>query len=554
MSTMRFSFNGFRRGDLPPARFWMASVWLVGLGLAGSTMAAPPTIKSLFPPTVSRGETVSVKIEGSYAGWPVTPLVDGEGVTVECEETKGQLKVTAAADAAPGVCLVRIADTAGISAARPLIVGVLPSQVEKEPNDTLEKSQPVANASIICGQLARSGDLDVFRLTLTHGQTLVAALQAKNVLGSPLDAVLQICTPDGFVLDQNDDERGLDPSLVFPVPADGDYMVRVFGFPETPNSTIGFAGGGDYFYRLTLTTGAYLDHTLPLAVPAQQPSEVEAGGWNLPPAQVRLPVAATTDQPFVSAFLSEAAGVVTLPVRDMACPIAAASSREQPQPLAVPSTVSGRLDGENREHVFAIEALKAKPLQITVEAYGLGYPLDPQVRVLDEAGKVLSEVDDVSKQFDSSLLFRAPADGTYRVVIRDLHGRGGTRFVYRMMVEESQPDVALTVKEDAYTVEVGKPLEVSVTVDRRAGFDKEIELTADGLPEGLTASVEKSAAKGDTAKLVKIKLTATAPCAAGRFRIVGRLPEDLPPRFATRADDALALPPTQLWVMAIAGK
>ena len=41
-------------------------------------------------------------------------------------------------------------------------------------------------------------------------------------------------------------------------------------------------------YRLTLTTGGFVDHTLPLAVQAGQPAEVALFGWNLPSAAAKV--------------------------------------------------------------------------------------------------------------------------------------------------------------------------------------------------------------------------------------------------------------------------
>ena len=84
------------------------------------------------------------------------------------------------------------------------------------------------------------------------------------------DATLQILSPVGFVLAQNDDERGVDPLLAFTAPTAGAYVVRTFAFPPTANSSINFAGGDAFVYRLTLTTEAFVDAALPMAVRANE--------------------------------------------------------------------------------------------------------------------------------------------------------------------------------------------------------------------------------------------------------------------------------------------
>ena len=74
---------------------------------------------------------------------------------------------------------------------------------------------------------------------------------------------------------------------------------------------------------------------------------------------------------------------------------------------------------------------------------------------------------------------------------------------------------------ESFVLPAGKPLEIAVTVERSGGFDEEIEITAQGLPEGVTAAPVKSLGKGDTAKQVKLALTASGGPHAIGLRIVG---------------------------------
>ena len=91
---------------------------------------------------------------------------------------------------------------------------------------------------------------------MKKGQTLVASLEANRTLRSPMDAMLQIVSADGFVLDENNDFHGLDPQIAFTAKKDGTYIARVYAFPSSPDSSIRFFGSDACIYRLTLTTGA----------------------------------------------------------------------------------------------------------------------------------------------------------------------------------------------------------------------------------------------------------------------------------------------------------
>src|SRR5262249_13830383 len=178
---------------------------------------------------------------------------------------------------------LRLFDEAGASSLRPFVIGALPEVVEAEPNDEPQGPQRLGvAAATVNGRLAKAGDVDGFAVPLLQGETLVADLAANRVLGSPMDAVLQVVSPQGFVLAQNDDDTGRDPRIIFDAPASGTYVVRLFAFPAKPDSRIQFAGGSTFLYRLTLTTGGFLDHAFPMAVGREGLQEVEAVGWNIP--------------------------------------------------------------------------------------------------------------------------------------------------------------------------------------------------------------------------------------------------------------------------------
>jgi hypothetical protein len=130
---------------------------------------------------------------------------------------------------------------------------------------------------------------------------------------------------------------------------------------------------------------------------------------------------------------------------------------------------------------------------------------------------------------EAELTFNAPADGDYRLAVRDLHRQGGPRFVYRITAGPPQSGFALKLAADAFTLAAGKSVEIPITVGRQGGFSEEIEVSLANLPEGITAEPVKSAGKGDSAKAVKLKLTATPDASFnGPIRIIGRTPGESP--------------------------
>jgi hypothetical protein len=458
---------------------------------------------------------VTVTAAGDFSNWPLNVWADRTGLTATCEKDKGKLSIHVAQDAVPGIYWLRLFGSDGASTLKAFIVGTLPEIAESEPNDAPDKPQSVEPRIVVNGKLAKGGDVDGYRVELKQGQTLVASLQANSVLGSPMDAVLQVCdlverpygpqesrSVEAYTIAQNHDAVGLDPQLVFQAPRDGQYLIRLFAFPATPDSTIRFAGGDDYVYRLTLTTGGFVDHALPLALPAQE-KNVNLEGWNLPPGAGAVSAAAAVpksdpmsppDSTLQWLWRTGAAGAIPVSRVEQGNVVVCQDSKPVSDPLQVtlPVSISGRLAENAAIHSFAFEAKKGQTLRLSVVAKALGFPTDAVISILDEAGKVLTDADDTGRDDrDPQIDFAVPADGSYRVTVRDLHGRGGLRFVYRLTIAATQPDFSLSLAGDSFVKEKRKPLEIPVTVTVRDGLREAIEITAIGLPPGVTAEPVK---------------------------------------------------------------
>ena len=94
----------------------------------------------------------------------------------------------------------------------------------------------------------------------------------------------------------------------------------------------------------------------------------------------------------------------------------------------------------------------------------------------------------------------APADGTYRVLVRDLYNRGSPRFVYRLAIRREQPDFRLAalapfpvnpqqqqVGPWSTLLRKGSSESLQVLAFRRDGFNENIEVTAEGLPPAIVS-------------------------------------------------------------------
>jgi hypothetical protein len=495
-----------------------------------SPAAAAPTLTYLFPAGAQRGTTVEVTAGGTFPHWPVHAWSDDEGISVKAASAKGKLSISVAADVKPGAYWIRLYDDQGASSLRPFLVGNLPEVLEQEPNDDPRKPQVLDSSSVtINGRLSKPEDVDGYAVKLRKGQTLIASLEANRTLGSPIDALLQIVSADGFVLEQNHDYHDLDPQIVFTVPKDGTYLVRTFGFPAVPDAAIRFTGSELCIYRLTLTTGAFVDHAYPLAVARSHPGQVELVGWNIPAEARKFAVGVNNGRD--EAILSDArlANSVSVRLEPHATAVKVEpNDRQHPQPVTLPITITGRLDPPGQIDVFEFSAHKGQKLSFQLESRGLAFPLDAVLRLTDEEGKRLAQngVEGGRRApiTDPTLTFTVPKDGAYRLEVSDLYREGGLRYVYRLMATLAEPAFELTLAADHFEMKPGQPLNIPVTVERRNGFDQPIEFTVEGLPEGVTVAPMKSMPTGASAKSVTLRLTAGAGPASVPIRVVGRTP------------------------------
>ena len=482
------------------------AVLLVSTGVA---IAAPPSVTGLFPSGAATESTAEITVTGKLNQPGTEVWTKHPGLSFEIPESGEAFKVTVAADAPAGLAWLRFHNADGAASLVPFVIGTLREQTESEPNNDLKKAARLEGPRVINAKLGQGGDVDVFAIDLKKGQTLVSVIDANWRLAAPVDCVLQVLAPNGAVVEQVDDDRGNDPQLAVTATVDGTWYVRVFGFPAAPNSSIGFAGAATYRYRLTMTTGPYATHAIPSVVNAET-GKLRLGGWNLSESLAGpLDVAADRDATMPFSHPSLPAEVPLARTENAVAVETEPCSREKPLQIAIGTVACGTVDEPGDEDSYAFTAKKGQRLQFRVESRSLGYPLDAQLRLIDSTGKQLAVNDDSGRNvFDPLLKFNVPADGDYRICLRDLFDNGGFRFAYRLFCEEQKPDVQLAVKSDAFTVRQTEELSIPVTVTRSNGFAEELSIELTGLPEGLTCEPVKSEAKGDSSKAVTLKFKA----------------------------------------------
>ncbi len=493
---------------MTPCRISSAVVLLTVL--ASRSLGQAPAITGIFPAGAQAGATVTLQVTGK-PGENLRVWSDCDGVTLDQQDDKIQLHV--ANHATLGPCLLRFYNSHGATKLFPFVVGASAELTETEPNNRVAEANRMESAIVANGVLSRGGDVDVFALRVRSGETLVADICASR-LGSPMDPVLQLLDETGNVLAQNDDSHGTDSQIVFEAPRDATLLARVFAFPATPNSSIGFAGGPDFVYRLTLTRGPFLDHAMPLLVNEVSPDLIRLVGWPRDHELQTQVLAVHTDTVRLTA--PGAANTIDAAIVSHPCVIEDAA----PTSLTPPFSITGTISQAGEVDQFKLRCQKG-PLQLSVRAQGVFSPLDPLLQVFDSSGKLLREVDDISRsERDIATVLAIPKDGDYIIRVTDRFGHGGPRFLYAVTCESPEPKYRASVSADAFTHTAGGETAVQVTIERLNGFSAPVQVTARDLPEGLTCDPVTSPGKGAMATSVKLVIKGrTSASMSGPFQI-----------------------------------
>ena len=492
-----------------------------------------------------------------------------------------QFQVKIAPDVPPGLYEVRAAGGAyGVTNPRAFVVSNLAEVAETEPNNTLAQANEVPLGAWINGRSEPARDVDCFRFAAKAGQKLVFDCWAERI-DSRLDGTLEIYGPDGRQLAQSRDVERHDPVLIFQVPADGQYVLKVYDFQ--------YQGTSEFVYRVSVSDAPHIDFIFPPSgrpgtkatytlyganLPGSQPAEgVSLAGRPLEKlnVEIELPgdeVSRVTRNWEAPVFATEAlldaatyklgspagsSNPVSIVLAGHEVVTEQESNEPAPQRVTVPCETVGQFGQAGDVDVFEFEARKDQAIWIDVYSHRLGLPTDPllvvqQVTVDDKGAESVKELvaqDDPGTNVaaldfntttsDPVLRFVAPADGKYRVVLRDLYGenRGGPELIYRLVLRGDEPDFRLIALPEfplngqqapnVWTSRLAKGGTDSLRLYalRKDGFNGEIEVLVEGLPEGVTCPPTYLGPGQSTVSLV-FSATEQAADFVGPLKITGR--------------------------------
>jgi nucleotide-binding universal stress UspA family protein len=496
---------------------------VAGQAAAQSVCLPLPRLLTTMPMGGAVGSQVEITVTGdnldelgdiyfSHPGIVGAPKRDAANNVV-----RNQFVVTIASDCPPGLYEARVMTRLGISSSRIFSVGTLPEVIQGSPNVSLETAMEL-KVNTICNAVMSPKAVDHYRFEGRKGQRYVANCEARGI-DSKLDAVLIIADSSGR--DLIVERRG--GALDFTAPEDGSYVIKVH--------ELTFKGGPAYFYRLSLQELAS-DAVLP-----QFASTRSVNGFSWPPVGLGLNAATAEEEP--NGSLSEA--------------------RE----ITLPCDLAGSFFPAADVDTFKFNATKGDVWWIEVASERLGRPTDPSIIVQHVSGEgdnatitdvaEFSDIPSPMKPSSNGYAYDGPPydggssdiigkleiknDGLHLLQISDLFGgtRNDNRNIYRLIIRKAAPDFALVAwglhmelrngDRNALSKPIalrgGATMALEVIAARRDGFDGEIEMSIEGMPDGVSAQGLKIPA-GQSRGIMLITAHPEAPNGVKEVSFVGK--------------------------------
>ncbi len=413
--------------------------------------------------------------------------------------------VSIAKDCPQGIHEARVMTRLGVSSTRAFNVGTFPEITRTKPNTALENALKL-DLNTLCNAVMTAQNVDFYTFEATKGQRIVVDCAAKGI-DSKLNPVVIIADEQG--MDLLVERRG--GMLDFQVPESGKYVIKLHGLT--------YDGGPHHFYRLAIRSVAK-DELVP-----------------------RLPAIQT-----VSAFSWPPPGLTDKSVRPEAEPN---NQHAQAQKITLPCDITGSFFPAADVDTFEFTAKKGEVWWVEVASERLGRPTDPSIVVQHISGQApdetrtdvveLSDIASPVRISSNGYSYDGPPynagssdiigkleikqDGVHRLQLRDLFGgtRNDPQNIYRLIIRKAEPDFALVgwslhmnlrngdrnALSKPIALRAGATMPIEVVVVRRDGFDGEIDLFMENLPEGVTAAGLKIP-KGKTRGIMLISAEANA--------------------------------------------
>ena len=459
--------------------------WMAASALAQQVTLPLPRLLTVMPMGGQAGTTVEVTVTGENTENISELMFSTPKITAKpVAGAEKKFTVTIAPDVPVGVYDARVMSRLGVSSARAFSVNKLPEVIRTKANNSVETAM-VLPLGTICNATMTKRSVDFYAFQGVKGKRVAVDCAATGI-DSRLTPVLILADAKGGDLKVNRTGGVID----FTPSADGTYLIKV--------SDLTYQGGERLFYRLALQEA-------PSTGPApRQPQTQTVSAMSWPPAGLAATAKMNETEPNNKPAEAQK---ITLPC-DIAGSFFPAADVDSFEFTAKKGetwwveVASERL-GLNTDPFVLVQQVKKTGDKETLSDVAELYDIAPPMKVTSNGYSYDGPPYDAGSP-DVNGKFVIKEDGTYRLQMRDLFGgtRSDANNVYRLIVRQATPDFSLAAWAVHMTLRNGdraalsKPMALragetrafEVAVQRRDGFDGEIEIGMENLPPGVSAA------------------------------------------------------------------
>jgi hypothetical protein len=458
------------------------------------------------------------------------PLSDSEAAKVteylvsaaKAGRLTAQIKV--AADVLPGLIGVRVVTDRGVSTEGAFEIGSLPEVFGAA--GTREQAQKIDLPCTANGTILNSGERHFFRFAAKQGQRLVFDLKAfryNEAIQMFFNPDLRLYDSGGVRIAENHGYYELDPLVDWSCPKDGDYTIEV-------RDLLGRGNPGNV-YRLRMGPLPYDTCLFPAAATAGSTAPEQVVGRRMEGTQPGFSLHAPAQEgptivgsPFgpQQIYVTPYAVIThTLPAGARSQPASATetghvvqASAPAPSAATLPACFSGLFHGAGTTQLFPIRG--SGMFEMEGFATRLGQDASLHADVIDAKGNVLARFDN-----DGRAPLRLAAGGDYTLRVEDHAPDMSADHVYAVEIRPLRPRVRCIVRPDNVTVRPGSTTLVEAFLTEREGNSKDVEISAEHLPAGVTATPVRIPGDRSSGLLLLSARPDAAPAAA-HIRILAK--------------------------------
>lgn len=501
-----------------------------------------PEIVSVFPMGARQGAHLRVEVRGrnlggSYAAWFSSQRLKGRVEEVEPakdlkpppgesgdEKKKGNrvlLRVEVDPETKVGNHAVRLVSPRGVSNAMSFRVDSDPVIEEIEGlHQRPEQAQEITFPVVVNGRISQGGEVDSYGFDALKNQELVFEVlllrNGKNRSRHESVGLVELYRPGGSWFDPQRairlaTNKRTKPRLTYRFQNEGHYLIKV--------RTLLGAGDPDTVYQLRIASAESGASQEGEGNPSEKSAQLIERSFTrkLEPERLQMLWSRTVKTPAIESSNpqtnSASAGgdaVSTAPTEEVALSTgtatAAVLSEKEPNETAeealavtIPAIIEGAIAQPGDVDTFKFKVETGEKLAFEIETPEEG-PLffNPRLGVVDGDGnefltnvhkRIVRNFTFYQKDVQPKTVYTFKLGGEYALQVRDLTSRHGDRsFVYRVLIRSQVPHAGeVKVLQDRVNLKRGSARKLTLITEQEEGFEGEIALRVENLPEGVEA-------------------------------------------------------------------